>query len=835
MPHVPLSFIPPTRTNAMNSHTATLPIPGARRAPAAEKLVCAHCGTKFIPSEREEEFCCSGCRFVFHLLHKRGLEDFYRFGETRTPVTAGVFHEREWTWLQDLQGLAEMSAESGGAGQASLTLQVQGISCAGCVWLLEAVFADSEGAVGARVDSSAGTVDLRWLPGECDLAAYAADVQRFGYLLGPPGVERGASPLRPLVRRMGLCAALALNAMLFALPRYLGIDPGDELVAIFDLVSFLLATGSIAVGGPVFFQRAWETLRRGDLHIDLPISLGLIFAYAGSILAWRAGDHSFAYFDFVSIFTFLMLVGRWLQERAVENNRRRLLDLRLTPGRVRILRNGIESEIPAEELRGGEHFTIQRNALVPVRSRLVGEGGQFALNWINGEPAPREFPAGAPVPSGARNIGPAPLSFTALEGWAESQLCRLLAFDGSRAWRNLGLQRIIRAYLSCVLCVATVGFLAWGLGGGGWISAWQVLISVLVVSCPCAIGVALPLLDDVVAARLQRFGIYVREHTLWHRLRRVKNLLFDKTGTLTLEHLALANPEVLDAMTPPIRAALLQLVDSSLHPVSACLREQLLAAGVEAPSGSETAREVIGHGLEMEAHGKIWRLGRAEFALQDPASRTESAAAPGTVFSCNGETLAVFRFREELRPGAGEQVQQFVKQGFGIWLLSGDARERVRSMARNLGLAGNAGLGGLTPEDKARLVRERWHADSLLLGDGANDSLAFDAALCRGTPAVETGLLEQKADFYLLGRSLSGLGELFAAGRRHRRATIAVFCFAITYNACAIGASLLGFMNPLVAAIIMPMSSLVSIALVFLFLNERSDRSELPSHSTTNL
>jgi Cu2+-exporting ATPase len=783
------------------------------------RLICEHCGTGFMGSERETRFCCSGCRFVFHLLHKRGLEDFYRYGQTRAPVGQAVFHERAWAWLAESQREVEARAADS-VDVVELILQVQGISCAGCVWLLEAVFEEQAGAVSARVDSSSGTIHLRWQREQCDLVAYATDVQRFGYLLGPLGQERQASALRPLVRKMGLCAALALNAMLFALPRYLGIDPGDQLTALFDVVGFFLATASIVIGGPVFFQRAWAALRHKDLHIDFPISLGLIFAYSGSVLAWRAGDHSFAYFDFVSIFTFLMLVGRWLQERAVENNRRRLLDLRLTPGRVRVLENGLPKEIPAEALESGVRFAVERNALVPVRSRLLGSSGQFALNWINGEPAPREFPAGAPVPSGARNLGPDALEFLAMESWSDSQLARLLAFDHTQPWRNLAWQRIIRIYLSCVLVVGTAGFFFWGWGGGDWIAAWQVLISVLVVSCPCAIGVALPLLDDVVAARLQTFGVYVREHTLWHRLRRVKNVLFDKTGTLTLEHLALSNREELEVLGSNEKQRLLELVETSLHPVAACLRENLLAAGVELPPEaipSPPPVETIGQGLAITRADGTWRIGRTAFARPQIGE-----ALPGTVFSKNGNPVAVFHFREELRPGAAEQIQRLASAGYGLWLLSGDAPAKVRTMASNLGLPPEVGLGGLTPEQKAELVRERWMDNALLLGDGANDSLAFDAALCRGTPAVDTGLLEQKADFYLLGRSLTGLGELFAAGHRHRRATRTVFTFAISYNACAIGASLLGFMNPLVAAIIMPLSSLVSIALVFLTLKNWS-------------
>lgn len=779
------------------------------KAAARARVTCQHCRTPFVPTAREEAFCCSGCRFVFHLLHKRGLEDFYRFGETQAPVGAQVFHERSMDWLREWQQEAETTCDG---AQVSGTLRVQGISCAGCVWLLEAVFAEHPGAISCRVNSSSGRITLRWERGACDLAAYAADVQRFGYLLGAPSADVDDTPTtRPLVRKLGICGALALNAMLFALPGYLGLRREEQFLDLFEGIAWLIATISMLVGGTYFIQRAWGALRLGELHIDVPIALGLVFAYTGSVVAWRSGMPAFAYFDFVSIFTFLMLLGRWLQERTVEGNRRRLLDLRVSPGRVRVLRDGAECDVPAESLKSREWFAVARNALVPVRARLRETAGLFALNWINGEPEPRPFSPGNLVPSGARSLSPEPLEFVALEDWDSSHLARLLAFHESGSWRNTGLQRLIRVYLSCILVTAATGFAGWMMHGSGWLVATQVLISVLVVSCPCAIGVALPLLDDVAAASLQPLGVYVREGSLWSRIQKVRAVLFDKTGTITLESLALANPEALDTLPDTYRSALLHLVAESLHPVAACLREELLARGVEPPTVTSLVTEHLGMGLESNG----WRLGRASWAAPN-------ANAQGTVFARNGAVMASFGFREELRTDAREQIQALERQGGDVHLLSGDEPQRVRAMASALGLPEARGLGGLTPEEKAELVRSRWGGCSLILGDGANDSLAFDAALCRGTPAVDSGLLEHKADFYLLGRSLAGLGSLFSMAARHRLATRAVFAFAITYNALAVSASLAGWMNPLVAAIIMPLSSLASIGLVFLLLRAQA-------------
>lgn len=800
-------------------------------ARATTLVACKHCGTPFQPTERRPDFCCAGCQFVNHLLQKRGFQEFYNFGETQTPAANFVFHTRDFDWLRDLQKETELAFdERRGHGRPAreslmpaITLDVQGISCAGCVWLLEAVFTEHPGAVSCRVNSTAGTVELRWQPGQCDLAAYAADIQRFGYLLGPhDGSKRSA--LRSLTLKMGICAALAMNSMLFSLPRYLGIEDSDALVPIFDAISLALATLSLIVGGTFFFRRALAALGIGALHIDLPISLGLIAAYIGSVIAWLGGDHSFAYFDFISIFTFLMLLGRWLQERTLESNRQRLLGMKITPGKVQ--KNN--EPAAAESLVEADQYSISKGRIIPVRSRLLSAPATFALDWITGEPDPRLFQKGSIVPAGARNISSDPIDLVALESWADSRLASLLQIESGNEWRNAAMQKLIRTYLCIVLVIAALGFAAWGLSTGDWFRATQVIVSILVVSCPCAIGVALPLLDDIAAARMQAAGIYIKEGSLWARLRKVKNILFDKTGTLTLETLALANPETLAALTPDQKSILLRLVESSLHPVAACLREALLTEGIEPNADGDEVQEIAGMGLQSGP----WKLGRASWSMVSGTASASGASArapraeletpsaegrtlpTGTLLTHNAVPIAAFSFHEQIRPAAKSQIHSLRSSGHDIYLLSGDQSSRAAAMARALDLPADHAFGDLSPEDKARLVRERWSSDSLMIGDGANDSHAFDAALCRGTPSIDAGLLEHKSDFYILGASLAGLSTLFLAAKKHLAASRAVFGFAITYNACAVAASLAGLMSPLVAAVIMPLSSLASIAIV---------------------
>ncbi|MEO6787378.1 MAG: HAD family hydrolase, partial [Chthoniobacteraceae bacterium] len=312
----------------------------------------------------------------------------------------------------------------------------------------------------------------------------------------------------------------------------------------------------------------------------------------------------------------------------------------------------------------------------------------------------------------------------------------------------------------------------------------------------------------------------------WAKLDRVRKIIFDKTGTLTLEAMSLLNPESLRHLFPDERAMLLAMVNDSLHPVAGCLREQLLADRVE-PAFASAIHETIGFGLEMDHGGATWRLGRPEWAVARTFLSAESAndqtqnARTGMsglradcIFSRDGEPLAAFRFGEAARADACEEIAALRGCGCEVFILSGDRRAKVDAMADSLHLPREQCLGELSPDEKAARVRKLDARDTLYLGDGANDSLAFDAAWISGTPAIDRGLLEQKAGFYFLGRGLSGVRALLDTAALRCHTARAVVAFAIAYNVVAVALCLAGFMNPLLAAILMPASSLGSLAIV---------------------
>ena len=779
---------------------------------------CRHCGSP-VPAGREDAFCCAGCAYVFDLLHSEGLAHFYDLkGSTALPpVSVQGLRERDYDWLSHLATEAE-SAE--GRSRAELRLSVQGMSCVGCVWLLEKVFSKHPGALTICVDVVQGELDLTWEPGQFDMVAFAREVQAFGYLLGPRNADAAPVESSGLARRTGTCGAFAMNAMAFSLPAYFGMPRDFPFARLFDLVAVMSATLAMLVGGSYFISRSWRSLRMGALHIDTPIALGIIAAYAGSMVGWLMNEEGLKYFDFVAIFIFLMLGGRWLQQAAVERNRRKLMRDTSIPERVTVLADGSgeASEVRVTELTPGSRIRIKPAQTVPVAARLDTAHAAVSLEWINGESEPVERAQGQLLPAGALNISSTEIEAEALESWEESTLRKLLEARRGQDARDLRLERVLRVYLALVVAAGVLGALGWWWAGAGIERALQIMISIFVVSCPCALGVAVPLAEELAALRAQRLGVFVRTLGFWKKVGRVHQVVFDKTGTLTLENPTLKNPEVVQSLPAEARSALRRLVEGNLHPVSRSLYDQV---GPGDRLDGEVS-EKIGQGLSLRSgEGRVWTLGR-------PAD-AESADAE---LRLNGALIAGFAFTDSLRPETATEFAELKRRRIAVRLLSGDRQEKVEKIAQTLGLSPGDWQAGLTPAAKAKWVADHSGAATLYIGDGANDSLAFDEACCAGSPITGRSFLEQKADFFFLGHNLRFVSRLMDVARTHQRAVRRVFFLSTSYNLITVIAGLAGMLSPLGAAVLMPLSSIATLSLVgWTF---RADRVREASHLTKN-
>ncbi len=790
---------------------------------AAATETCEHCGTPFFPREPEERFCCHGCRYVSQLIRENGFERFYELKGERSvpPVGSKVFDHDETGWLRAAQTAAETAAK-GASCQARFSLE--GISCIACVWLVEAVFRRQPGAEAIRIDTRNAAVELTWQRELCSLGAFAAQLRRLGYRLAPyaPSAHGGGTGLG---QRIGLCGFFLMNTMLFTLPGYLGMGGDFFLSPLFQMLGAAFATFSMVVGGGYFIHRAWQAIRAGTLHIDLPIALGLVAAYSGSLLGWATGFTPLVFFDFVATFVFLMLVGRWLQEQALERNRAHLQRNQPGPRHVTCLGGARDGErVPVEQVQSDQEYGLAPGDINPVAAEIRDAGATLSLEWINGEPEPVAWPEQRVVPAGAVNVGLTELRLRATESWEASLLARLL-HRPPETFRDERLQRVLKRYILAVMAIACLGGSAWLFAGGGALMAIQVFISVLIVSCPCALGVTLPMCDEFAQQHLRRVGLFVKNAAIWERLRRVKTVVFDKTGTLTMDVPALTNPEALDQLNPIACRALLRLVDHNPHPIARSLRETLLArcpdSFVHAREDPDRARvdEHIGCGVAWtDPGGNRWTLGKPTWQAVD---RDAAADKHHTVLRQNGLPVAAFDFREDVRDEAAAAVAFLQAQNLDTAILSGDGPARVRRIAAGLGLAPERARAECSPDDKAAWIARHAAESALMIGDGANDSLAFDRAVCRGTPVVDRSILEASADFFFFGRSLRSLPYLFRIAARRRFTVAVVFTIALLYNIAAVGVCLAGQMHPLLAAILMPLSSIATLAVAWGLLGRR--------------
>lgn len=768
---------------------------------------CRHCGSP-VPDNRTDAFCCAGCAYVFQMLHEQGFEHFYdlKGNQALPPVAPQALREIDYAWL-----------EEAARDKAELALSVQGLSCVGCVWLIDRLFSQQPGGGRVNVDVTRGDMFITYEPGVFSASHFAQELQRFGYLLGPQRTDGGADRQvdAGLERRTGVCGAFAMNAMAFSLPTYFGMPQDFMFAKWFDMVAAASATLSLLVGGSYFAERAWRSLRLGVLHIDTPITLGIIAAYLGSLGGWIGGVPGLRYFDFVAMFIFLMLGGRWVQQIAVARNRRKLLRDPSIPDTVLV----DSKPVRVQAITAGDAFEIKPGQAVPVACQLLDASASVSLEWINGESEAQQRRAGQMIPAGALNIGTQSLEAEALETWEQSTLRKLLEARKPGEQRDLWLERLLRGYLVAVVAVGIGGALWWWLYEGDVSKAMQVMISVFVVSCPCALGVAAPLADDLAAARAERLGVFVRSLGLWKKLGRVQAAIFDKTGTLTLENPVLVSADALASLDVEARAALRHLISGNLHPVSRSLFDAI-GPGKDLHEGMKVEEEP-GFGLGFaDAQGHSWTLGR-------PGWHGASEGADA-VFCRDGETVAGFNFTDQLRSESISEVARLQKRGIEVFILSGDREAKVAETAAQLHLPRSHWQHAMTPEGKAQWVAQNYAPDGLYLGDGANDSLAFDAALCAGSPVTGRSFLEHKADFYFLGHSMRFVGGLLDVAARHRKAVRRVFAFSLTYNLVTAAVGLAGHLNPLAAAILMPLSSVATLSLVGWTFRNRGARVAAP-------
>jgi Cu2+-exporting ATPase len=698
-----------------------------------------------------------------------------------------------------LSDLVRRTAE----GEREICFAVPDAYCATCIEAIESGLARVPGVTGARVNLTRRQVTIRH-DASTDLGALAPAIVRSGYrtfAIDPDDVAGTDPVLSELVRSLAVAGFAAGNIMLFSVSVWAGADAATR--DMFHWLSALIALPAVAYAGRPFFRSAWSAVRVGRTNMDVPIAIGVIVATALSLYETATGGPH-AYFDASAMLLFFLLVGRTLDHMMRGRARSAVEGLsRLQPrASTRVLEDGSTAVVRLGQIEPGMTLLLRAGDRVPVDGRLLSETASLDLAMVSGESQPVVLAKGDDLVAGAAVVDGA-IRIEVLRPATESFLSRMTemmqASEAVRTrYRRLA-DRVASLYAPVVHVTAAATLTGWLAVGADPHSALLNAVSVLIITCPCALALAVPIVHVVAAGRLFGAGILVRDGAALEKLSQVRTAAFDKTGTITE-----GKPQLLpDPSIPPefLRRAA-WLASGSNHPLSLALR----AASPDVQETPAQCREVAGAGVEAVDAGVTWRLGNAGFC-----GAVDDRAEPGTQvwLARDGESIARFRFADRPRTEAKAALDALVDLGVKSTMLSGDRPAAARAIAEEVGLASYQG--GLQPADKVATVQDLRSEDGLVLmvGDGINDAPAMRAADVSMAPGSAADIGRAAADLVMTRNRLTDVPFAIAIAKKADLLVRQNLVFSVGYNVVVLPLAIAGQVSPLIAAVAMSTSSLV--------------------------
>lgn len=700
-------------------------------------------------------------------------------------------------------------------GQGDIILSLPSVHCAVCISDVERALTRHPGVQAARVNLTLRRV-LIDAPG-LNAAELIPVVEAIGYeaheldagALSSAAADRQS---RDLLMRIGVSGFAMMNVMILSVAVWSGAEAATR--DLFHWISAAIALPTIAFAGRPFFASAWNSVRHGRLGMDVPIALALILASTISVYeTWHSGPH--AYFDGVVSLCFFLLVGRYLdyRTRAVARSAAEELTALEVPRAFLVGQDG-DHAVNVADLVPGDLIRVRPGSRIPADGEVVQGHSDIDRSLLTGESVPVTAGPGLALSVGEVNLtGPLVIRVTA--AGRDSSLARLSALvaaaESARGRYTTLAERASRLYAPVVHLLALASFIVWF-----WMTvdariAVNVAAAVLIITCPCALGLAVPAVVTAASGRLFRKGLLIKDGTALERLAEVDTVIFDKTGTLTMGTPQLHDPEGIPKAMRPFALA---LAEASSHPLSLALTAALRGMGVQ-PAILAQVTEHPGFGVaarieEGQIEGAEIRLGRADWVGANPAEHAQDAmrTLSATWLKLPGAGPLRLEFVDQLRPGAIDTIREIRASGRQVLLLSGDASPVVSDLAMRLQIPD--WHAEVLPAEKAQHVTALAKAGAkvLMVGDGLNDTAALTAAHVSISPATALDAARVASDIVLMGNDLSPVSEALTLARRARARIKENFAISFGYNIVAVPIALTGFATPLLAALAMSLSSI---------------------------
>jgi Cu2+-exporting ATPase len=697
-------------------------------------------------------------------------------------------------------------------GVAAMDLVVEGVHCGACITTIEKGLARESGVRGARVNLASKRVTVEWDEGALEPAAILDRLGGLGYPAYPfasatvDSVE--AVEEKRLLRCLGVAAFGAMNVMLISIALWSGAADAEGWATrdFFHWLSALVALPTVAYAGRPFFDSALRALRQASFNMDVPITLGVMLALLLSVVQTLSHARE-TYFDSAVMLLLFLLAGRFLDSRMRRKTRDVATNLAAIKAEkaIKLIDGGKAVETPIEAVKPGDLVLVRAGERVAVDGIVEDGRSEVNQSLVTGETAPVEVAPGALVYAGALNMSGAlrVRVSNAATGTLLDEVNALLgkAIEQRSSYVQLA-DRAARLYAPVVHLTALATFLGWLAAGLSWQPALVIAITVLIITCPCALGLAVPAVQVVAASAMFRRGLMLNSGDALERFADVDTIVFDKTGTLTLPQPSLANAA---DIAPQDLALAGSLALASKHPLAKAVAE---AAGARNPLA---AHEFPGQGVTVFHEGKRLKLGSLAYCKAEAEAATVAAQWPdASLIAFRGpERVVVFAVRQAPRPDAREVVAGLAREGYAIEMLSGDRPAAVEEVARELGIAHFSA--GLKPADKiARLkaLKEQGR-HVLMVGDGLNDAPALAAANVSISPISAAHLTQAQADALFLGDRLAPVADALHLARKAKSLMVENLWLSVIYNFIAVPIAIFGYATPLIAALAMSGSSIL--------------------------
>jgi len=809
---------------------------------------CFHCGLPATGSTachgdvagEKHPFCCTGCLNVCQVIHEAGLDSFYTRLQKREATISPPPDAPTDIDQYDLQEVQQEFTKTLTDGSRQARLMVEGIHCAACVWLIEKALTGMDGITKAEVNLVHHRLLLQWQPDKVSLPEIMTRLASLGYAAVPFNLESVEGTLhkqnRQLLFRLGFAGFGAMNIMWISIALYAGAFSGvsAEYRQFFHWVSLAIATPVLLHSGGRILTSAWRGLRQLRLSMDLPISIGALATFSYSL--WqtiRGNEH--VYFDTVVVFLFVILIGRYLEALARRNASSATLRLMELQPRMatRLTADGSEERVAVRKLKPGDHLRIKPGDKVPADGFIIEGHSHIDESMLTGESHPVHKQAGSRIAGGTVN-GENPLIMQVEQTGSNTMLARIIhlveSAQGSKARIQRLADRIVPWFVAITLVLAGLTFIYW------WIqadfdTALLAATAVLIITCPCALGLATPMAIAVSTGFAAKHGVLVRNGEALEHLSEVTHVVLDKTGTLTTGHMRVTDilpvGDSLDVQAQ--RNRLLQLAGAIerhySHPLANAVCATMEDEGLPFPPCSDP-QLLPGLGISGHVDGQKVRIGnqrlmqKAGIVISDSISEAcnniETDMAVPVLIAVNGTLLGLLRIEDQLRQGAFELVASLGQHGLGITLLTGDSEAAASHLQQQLSTRASIPIqviAGVLPEDKANHVAalQQQGEHVLMAGDGINDAPALAQADISIAMGSGTDVSMECSDIVLMGSALQRIPWAIMLGIRTLKTIRQNLVLSLTYNIILVPVAMAAWVTPVFAALAMPFSSLLVI------------------------